>query len=253
MLEQHPTISVVVPVHNEENILVDQVRAILDSLHSTGYPFEFLLVENGSTDQTALLCHGLAERMAEVRVIALPTGNYGLALKEGILNSRHDIVVVFNIEFWSIEFVRIAMAALQSRSLVIGSKSAPGAQDTRPFIRRLVTRSYNQILRWIWGFDGTDTHGMKAFWREHLLPIVSQCVTGGFVFDTELVLLAQRSGLSKLELPTNAEEQRAPTYRSLARRVPHVLSNLWLLWRHLPPRPRFLNLGISVPEMSKEL
>jgi glycosyltransferase involved in cell wall biosynthesis len=251
MSEQHPTISVVVPVHNEEQILVDQVRAMLDGLRRMGIVFEFLLVENGSTDQTALLSHGLADRVAEIRVITLPTGDYGLALKEGILRAQHDIVVIFNVEFWSIEFVRIAMAALQSRSLVIGSKSAPGAHDTRPFVRRLVTHSYNQVLRWIWGFDGTDTHGMKAFWRAHLLPIVGQCVTGGFVFDTELVLRAQRRGLSKLELPTNAEEKRAPTYRSLAGRVPHVLSNLWSLWHHLPPRPRFLGLGKSVSEMNK--
>lgn len=253
MSEQHPTVSVVIPVHNEEQILVDQARAMLDGLRKMGNVFELLLVENGSTDQTALLSHRLADRVAEIRVITLPKGDYGLALKEGILQAQHDIVVIFNIEFWSIEFVRIAMAALQSRSLVIGSKSAPGAHDTRPFARRLVTQSYNQILRWIWGFDGTDTHGMKAFWRDRLLPTVSQCVTGGFVFDTELVLRAQRRGLSKLELPTDAEEKRAPTYRSLVGRVPHVLSNLWLLWRHLPPRPRLLGLGKAMPEMSKRL
>jgi glycosyltransferase involved in cell wall biosynthesis len=60
MLEQHPTVSVVVPVHNEEKILVDQVEAMLDGMRSTAHLFELLLVENGSTDQTALLCHSLA-------------------------------------------------------------------------------------------------------------------------------------------------------------------------------------------------
>jgi glycosyltransferase involved in cell wall biosynthesis len=240
MSEPHPSVSVVVPIHNEEHILVDQAIAILDGLRSAGIAFELLLIENGSTDSTPRLCLGLAGKAPEVRVVSLQKGDYGLALREGILRALHDIVVIFNIEFWSIEFVRIAMAALQSRSLVIGSKSAPGAHDTRPFARRLLTRTYNQLLRWIWGFDGTDTHGMKAFWRDDLLPIVDRCVTRGFVFDTELVLRAQRRGVPKLELPTDAEEKRAPTFRSLLGRVPHVLSNLWMLWWHLPPQPSFL-------------
>jgi glycosyltransferase involved in cell wall biosynthesis len=242
MPEQGYTLSIVLPVHNEEQILVDQVQEMVDGLRAAGYVFELLLVENGSVDGTALLCQELAGRLPEIRVFALPRGDYGLALKHGIMRSQHEVIVIFNVEFWSIEFVKIAIAALESRSLVIGSKSAPGAYDERPLVRRLVTRSYNQMLRWIWGLDGTDTHGMKAFWRDRVAPIAAQCVTSGFVFDTELVLRAQRSGLSRLELPTNVREKRQPSYQSLAGRVPHVLSNLWLLWRHVPPRPRLLEL-----------
>lgn len=224
----------VVPVHNEASILVSQVREMVDGLRRLARPFELLLVENGSTDATGALGSVLASELAEVRMVTVPVGDYGLALRQGILAAREAVVVIFNVEFWSMEFVRIALAALETRTMVIGSKSAPGAYDDRPFVRLTITRAYNRLLRLAWGFDGTDTHGMKAFWREALLPIVTECVTGGWVFDTELVLRAQRAGISKLELPTDVREVRAPNNAALLRRVPSVLRNLSRLVRHVP-------------------
>ncbi|HLC34723.1 MAG TPA: glycosyltransferase family 2 protein [Anaerolineales bacterium] len=231
----HPvnSLSVVVPVHNEEAILESQVTAMAAGLARLGRPFELLIVENGSTDRTLRLGQDLAKRVPGVRVLTLPEGDYGLALRHGILQARNDVVIVFNVEFWSLEFVDIALAALQTREMVIGSKSAPGAHDERPALRRTITRTYNLMLRWLWGFDGTDTHGMKAFHRAALAPIVEVCRSSGFVFDTELVLRAQRAGVSKIELPTDARELRAPSNRSLFRRVPDVLANLLRLWRGL--------------------
>jgi len=227
------SLTIVVPVHDEEAILVGQVTAMASGLATLGRPFELLIVENGSSDRTPALADELASRIPSVRVLALPQGDYGLALRQGILDARNDVVIVFNVEFWSLEFVEIALAALQTRDMVIGSKSAPGAHDERPWLRRTITRTYNLMLHLLWGFDGTDTHGMKAFHRAALAPIAQACRSSGFVFDTELVLRAQRAGLSKIELPTDAKELRAPTTRSLFRRVPGVLSNLLRLWRGL--------------------
>jgi glycosyltransferase involved in cell wall biosynthesis len=228
-----PSISVVVPVNNEATILTEQVTAMVSQLSTLPNEFELLLVENGSIDATEAQCQSLSSRFDVVRSIALPIGDYGMALREGIRQARHEIVVIFNVEFWSLEFVTIALTALRTRDLVIGSKSAPGATDDRPRIRRVITKSYNRTLRFLWGFSGTDTHGMKAFHRIALLPFVESCVCTGFVFDTELVLRAERAGLKRLELPTDVKELRAPSSLSLIRRIPHVLTNLLRLWREM--------------------
>lgn len=237
MKQELPTISVLIPVHNEEEILSEQVLKIVEEMRKLENRFELLLIENGSTDRTGDICNRLTRQLPELEVVQIPVGDYGLALKQGIFEAKNDLVVIFNVEFWNIEFVEIALTALRSRTLVIGSKSAPGAHDDRPFLRRSITKTYNQVLRLLWRFDGTDTHGMKAFWRDALLPVAASCKTGSWVFDTEFVLRAQRSNLPKLELPTDARELRAPSYASLARRVPSVLKNLWLLWRNISPTP----------------
>lgn len=256
MSPPNPTVSVVVPVHNEQSLLDDQVCRMLEALNLLAIRYELLLVENGSADKTLDLCRDLERRFGQVRVLNLSLGDYGLALKYGILNARNDVLVIFNLEFWSAEFVHIALAALESRVLVIGSKSAPGAYDERAFVRRAVTRAYNSMLRLLWGFDGTDTHGMKAFWRQRLLPIVHQCKTGSWVFDTELVLRAQRAGISKLELPTDVCELRPPSRRALLRRGPLVLKELWVLSRALPFRfgteySKYSSILQRAPDQSK--
>jgi glycosyltransferase involved in cell wall biosynthesis len=233
MAENRPSISIVVPVHNEEGILADQVLSMLQEMRRLPYQHEILLVENGSSDRTPQIGAQLAASNHEIRLISSRQADYGSALREGILQARFDVVVIFNVEFWSAEFISVAIAALQTRVLVIGSKSAPGAHDERPFARRFITRAYNRTLWLIWGFKGTDTHGMKAFHREAVTPIVKQCHCSGFVFDTELVLRCERAGLRRLELPTDVREVRAPSPTSLFRRVPGVVRNLLTLWRTL--------------------
>jgi glycosyltransferase involved in cell wall biosynthesis len=238
MTSANGSLSIVVPVRNEEAILAGQTEAMVDGLAARGLEYELILVENGSSDHTRSVCESVALRHPEIRVISRPEGDYGAALKLGIQSAIKDWVIIFNVEFWSLEFIDIARVALQTRALVIGSKSAPGAHDERPLGRRWVTRSYNLLLKILWGFDGTDTHGMKAFHRAQLLPIVDQCRCTGFVFDTEFVLRCQRASIAKLELPTNARELRGPGARSLLARVPGVLSNLWILWLALRFGPR---------------
>jgi glycosyltransferase involved in cell wall biosynthesis len=233
MPETLPSITIVVPVHNEDAILEAQVLAMRSALERLPNEHEILLIENGSSDGTAAIGRRLAGAFPVIRLVAIARPDYGFALRRGILEARHDLVIIFNVEFWSIEFVSIAVAALQTRVLVIGSKSAPGAHDDRPVLRRLITRAYNVCLRAIWGFRGTDTHGMKAFHRLQVAPIVEECQCSGFVFDTELVLRCERAGLRRLELPTDVKEVRAPSLSSLINRVPNVLRNLVTLWRAL--------------------
>ena len=225
------SISIVVPVHNEQAILEEQVTSMHAALERLECLHEIVLVENGSTDDTARICARLQAEHPAIHHVTIPDADYGLALREGILRARHEVVVIFNVEFWSTEFVAIALTALQTRELVIGSKSAPGATDDRPLLRRLITRSYNHCLRIGWGFSGTDTHGMKAFRHSVVAPIAEACKCTGFVFDTELVLRCERAGLKRLELPTDVREVRPPSVPSLFRRVPGVARNLVTLWK----------------------
>lgn len=247
MIKPTPSISIILPVHNEQDILFDQASSMIQLIREVGCSFELILVENGSTDRTLEICLDLGNLYPEVCIVKLSIGDYGIALKRGIQSASNDVIIIFNVEFWNTEFVDISLAALRSRTIVIGSKSAPGAFDERPFLRRLVTKSYNMMLRLIWGFDGTDTHGMKAFWRTPLLSVVEECKTTSWVFDTEFVIRAQRAGHSKIELPTDVQEIRAPSVGSLARRVPSVLRNLVILWINLS---LVRNRSYSSPEIS---
>ncbi len=239
MADRAPDVSIVIPVYNEQAILREAVTELREGLLSVrgdlGHPpleFEIILAENGSRDDTVALAQGLAAELPDVRTFSLGEPNYGKALRQGILMARGDLVICDEIDLCDTDFYRRALALLRARGcdLVVGSKSMRGARDQRPFVRRLATRVINDLLRVTLDFRGTDTHGLKAFRRATLAPIVDQCVIDKDLFASELVIRANRADISMIEIPVRLAEKRPPAI-NLVRRVPGVLRGLVKLTR----------------------
>ena len=229
-----PDVSIVIPVYNEEGILREAVTELLDgldavrrALHAPELAFEVILAENGSHDRTAELAAHLAEERAEVRAFSLGEPNYGKALRKGILEARGAIVICEEIDLCDLDFHRRALEHLRhgDADMVVGSKAMKGASDHRPLMRRAATRILNGMLRVALDFRGTDTHGLKAFRRATLIPVVEECVIERDLFASELVIRASRAGLHVLEIPIKLHEKRPPAI-NLVRRVPNVLRGL---------------------------
>ena len=222
-----PLLSVVIPVYNEEGILRSSVVSLREAFRERRWSFEILLAENGSRDRTQDLAQSLSRKYPEVSVITLPEPNYGRALKEGILRARGTYVVCDEIDLGDLDFYERALDRLidGEATMVVGSKTLPGAEDTRPKIRHLATISYNTMLRALLHFHGTDTHGMKAFRRSELVGVAGRCVVDKDVFASEFVIRAEREGHLVVEIPVRVVEKRRPSI-NLFRRVPNVLKNI---------------------------
>ena len=229
-----PDVTVVIPVYNEEGILRDAVTELLEgfeyvktALRHPEMTFEVILAENGSKDRTAELAAHLASQFPVVRTFSLGEPNYGKALRRGILEAKGTYVICEEIDLCDRDFHRRALAMLEhaDADLVVGSKAMKGAKDERPAFRRLATKVINGMLRVAVNFRGTDTHGLKAFRRDRLIPIVEQCVIDRDLFSSELVIRAGRSDLNVLEIPIQLAEKRPPSI-ALTKRVPHVLRGL---------------------------
>jgi hypothetical protein len=136
--------------------------------------------------------------------------------------------VVFDVDYFDPEFVDVVLPRLVAADgpvIVVGSKRAPGTRDTRPWPRRAITAAFANVLRLGFGLQVSDTHGMKAMRRESVVPIVEQCRNGTDLFDTELVLRADRAGLAVDEVPVTVEEHR-PSRTPIARRIARTLWGL---------------------------
>jgi glycosyltransferase involved in cell wall biosynthesis len=225
--ERDAEFSIVIPVYNEEKILLSSLTELRERLKDTGRSHEIILAENGSRDRTAEIAREDAEQHPEVKVFSYPEPNYGGALREGILRARGEFVVCDEIDILDVDFHLCALELLRTRKadMVVGSKAMRGARDNRPILRRVATRVYNGLLRITLGFHGTDTHGIKAFRRSTLFPVVKDCLVEKDVFASELVIRAERAGLRIVEIPVDITEKRAPSI-NLVRRVPHALVNL---------------------------
>jgi glycosyltransferase involved in cell wall biosynthesis len=226
-------LSFIIPVYNEEKIIAKEVEEMIymagKMLAHTDY--EILLVENGSTDHTKDMAQLLDKTHTEVRIISLLAPSYGKAVKTGLLNGDGEYLVLFNIDLWDIVFVKRALELCEARGydIVVGSKTMRGAKDLRPWLRKAVTRTFNFVLRLIFGFRGTDTHGMKVLRRSKIIPIVNTCHTDREIFDTELLIRAQKAGLRMTEIPVVCMEKRKSTY-GVFKRTPRTLKDLFVLF-----------------------
>ena len=229
-------LSVVMPAHDEEAYLIDAVRAVVSGLRERGGTFEVVVVENGSTDATPEVARALADELPEVRVLSLAEADYGAALREGFLASTGDLVGIFDVDYYDLAFLEAATEVARPGGpvIVVATKRGEGSSDARPLPRRIVTAVFSFILRAGFGLGVSDTHGMKLVRRDPLVPLARACRVGTDLFDTELILRAERSGLVAVELPVAVEETR-PSRTSIVRRIPRTLRGLLrlrlALWR----------------------
>ncbi len=224
-----PEVTFVIPVHNEGPIIEGSIRELRARFAKVGRRFEIIIAENGSTDDTVSIAEDLCAAFPNIRLLRAPEPNYGAALRAGIEAAHGRYVCCDEIDICDVDFHRRALELLVGDDggfdLVVGSKVMPGARDRRPLSRRAATRIINGVLRVSLGFRGTDTHGLKAFRREALLPVVRRCVVDRDMFASELVIRAEREGLRLVEIPLNLVEKREPSIR-LTKRVPRVVQNI---------------------------
>lgn len=228
MTEQNtPHLSIIIPVYNEELILYGSIEQIIARMKIFDFDFEIIITENGSTDRTIPIAKELSDKYPYVKLLHHEAPNYGRALKNGILMAKGKYVVCDEIDLCDIEFYQKSMAILESgrAKMVIGSKALAESKDERPLGRRVATKVLNQLLRYGVGFKGTDTHGLKAFIREPLMPVLEECTLDKDLFASEFVIRAYHARLDVTEIPLHVREMRAPSIH-LYRRVPKALKDL---------------------------
>lgn len=231
-----PHCSFVVPVHNEEAILASSISSLLKQLDSAfasgSSSYEVILCENGSTDSTLSIAQELANTHLNVRIEELPIASYGRALRYGIEAALGKIIIIVNADFWDVDFACQAVKRQLDYDVLIASKNAAGSEDRRPWHRRGITFCFNLLLKILFGYRGTDTHGLKALRAASIKPLAAMCSTDAEIFDTELVIRAQRAELRLLEVPIAVEEWRPSRYGLLGR-VPRTIVDMIMLVRIL--------------------
>lgn len=226
-----PYLSIVIPVYNEASIVASAAAELTQGLDARGWDYEVIFAENGSRDATPQILEEMCAKNPRLRWFHSERPNYGVALKAGIEKARGTYVFCDEIDLCDLTFYDTALPILEKGGvdMVVGSKAAKGASDQRPLVRRVATRVHNKLLRVTLGFQGTDTHGLKAFRREALLPVVARCVVDMDVFASEFVIRAWREGLRVVEIPIKLHEKRQPSIH-LFKRVPNVLKNVGKLF-----------------------
>jgi glycosyltransferase involved in cell wall biosynthesis len=232
-----PEISIIIPIHNEEAYLLDSISALTDELKSTKVDnYEIVLAENGSTDNTQQIARELSEKSENIRLIVLDKADYGAALKEAMIASEGDYIIQYDLDYCDVSFLRKTVMLMREfeYDIIIGSKNMLLSKDERHILRRTISQGFRIFLFLFFRLKVSDTHGVKA-WRnsKELQQVIRTTRFSRHIFDTELVLRSQNSGLSIIELPMTVVEKRPSTTKAIIKRIPEAIYDLSLLWWEL--------------------
>lgn len=231
-------LSLVVPVFNEQRDLrsmAEQLAPHLNDIAGAGQ-WQFVLVDNGSTDASPEICDEIAARYPGSKSIRLQKPDYGEALFQGLMNATGSWAFIINVDFWDVPFMRWCFKTRGVYDLVMGSKRADHALNQQTNYRRLLSWGLNTILQTVFGFVGSDTHGQKFIYLPALRPIFEQCVMRRGQFDTEFTLRASRQQMWLAEVPVPIVELRPPRNLMLSKIIRNFVDihRLHRLMRQVP-------------------
>lgn len=199
-----PDLSIVIPAYNEAERIVPTVGAIAAYVCSLGIPWELLIADDGSKDDTVALCNGL--ELANLRVlVAAQNGGKGSAVHRGMLAAAGAVVLFADADNSTpIEELGNMLATIdQGYDVVVGSRAANGAQEAhRSLLRRTMSRTLRGMIRPIFNLHVSDTQcGFKLFRREAAQRLFGAQTIMGFSFDLEILYLANKWGYRIAEQP----------------------------------------------------
>lgn len=203
-----PQVEIVVPVYDEEGVLVSAVGRLHQYL-TRQFPltWRITIVDNASTDATWALARALTRALPGVQAMHLSEKGRGRALHAAWSKSNADVVAYIDADLSTdLDALAPLVAPLVSghSGVAIGSRLAVGARVEREAKREIISRTYNHILHVVLRSRFTDAQcGFKAVRRDvakALLPLIED---QSWFFDTELLLLAERNGIRIHEVPVD--------------------------------------------------
>jgi len=193
------SVDVIIPVYNEEHVLAESV-ATLRKFLAEGFAHQYRIVvaDNASTDGTLAVAQRLAQKHADVASLHIPQKGRGRALRAAWLASPADILSYMDVDL-STDLAAfpalIEAIASEGYDIAIGSRLARGADIRRSLRREVTSRTYNVMIKGLFFTRFSDAQcGFKAASRRAVQELVPLIENNEWFFDTELLILAEKTG-----------------------------------------------------------
>ncbi len=230
-------VSVIIPVHNEEEILEKNLSRIYSSLEKSSMvgKFEILLCENGSEDSTPVIVKNLSKKNSKIKSIILKKRGIGLAVKSGILKARHDIVVFYAIDIpYGADYVVHGLRALKSHNadILIGSKTHRKSSTARPRDRAILSKIYHFLVILFFNVK-EDTMGSLMFRKSKIRVFLSMLNASNPSLNTELIVYSKLYNLRIVEIPVFVRDRKDSRLKSFRDGISMFFSLLNCFFRYI--------------------
>lgn len=226
-------VSLILPCYNEAEHFAKSVDRIITVLDGTDFSWEIIFIDDASKDKTATLVETYIKQHPRKHLSAFfheQNEGRGGTVREGIEKSQGKTVGFIDIDLEvPPEYIPRFVAAVEhGADVVVGWRIYDFTFRSLP--RWVASKGYNVIRDYFLGTMLRDTEaGYKFFDRSKILPILKQCCSPGWFWDTEVVVRSQRAGLKIREIPVVFIRRFDKT--STVRLLPDTLVYLRELWR----------------------
>lgn len=178
-------VSVVIPAYNEGAHVAEGIRSVRATLDATGWDYEIILVDDGSTDETAR-----AAAETGVRVLRHPRNRgYGAALKRGIAHARFGWILITDADgTYPAESIPTLLDHGSQNDMVVGART--GEQVAIPVERRPAKWFLRKLASYLAGRPLPDLNSGLRLMRRDLVERYEHLLPSGFSFTTTITLAA---------------------------------------------------------------
>ncbi len=231
-------LSIVIPAYNEGLRLPATLERIAAYVLASGRSTEVIVVNDGSTDQTANAAAAFGDTIGSLCVISNETNRgKGYSVRRGMMGARGRIVLFTDADLSApIEEADKLLAALETHDVAIGSRALDRSLIAvhESAFREFAGIIFNKIVRIILRLPFVDTQcGFKAFRREPCATIFEQQRIERFGFDPELLYLARHHGLSAAEIPVRWAHSPATKVNMLRDSIQMFMDVFTIRWNAL--------------------
>jgi glycosyltransferase involved in cell wall biosynthesis len=201
-------VSIVVPAYNEEESIAQVIEQIDLVMRSHDYRYEIIVVDDGSTDNTAQMAEDKS-----VRIIRHPCNKgYGASLKTGIRNAKGGIILIIDADCtYPVEKIPVLLSYMNEYDMVVGARTNKDVEIE--FIRRPAKWALSKLANYLSGTRIPDLNsGFRAFRKEialeffNILPdqfsftttITLGMICSGYAIKYEPISYFKRVGKSKI-------------------------------------------------------
>lgn len=242
-MAKKPSLNIVIPVYNEERELSECVTTLrrFAGEHLSDFDWIITIADNASTDRTLSIARELARKDHSVRFLHLDQKGRGRAVKFAWESIPTDYVAYMDVDLSTdLKHLPALVRALsRGYDIAIGSRNARGARVYgRSFLRTITSKGYILLVKLFFWVHFSDAQcGFKAATRKTVKLLIPRVVDNEWFFDSEFLILAEKSGFRIYEEPVTWIDNPGSTVRVM-KTAEGDLAGLWRLFLTRPWKRR---------------
>jgi len=227
-------VSVVLPAYNEAPRLAKAIETVDAHMEKTGYLYEIIVAEDGSTDGTEKIASDMSLKNERVKHLHFDKKQgRGKALTNAFLKAKGEILVYLDVDLSTkMKHLKelVDSIAVEGYDFATGSRLMKESIRERSFKRDFASKGFNFLVKFLLGSKIHDHQcGFKAFKKSAFLKIKDQIKDTHWFWDTEVLIVAQKEGFKVKEFPVEWYQGNNTTVK-FSQDVLYMLSQILRMW-----------------------